>query len=348
MKNLFKTTTVFAGLSLFTSFSANAQWDPVGTNIYNTNAGNVGIGTGGSTGALDKLQVKGGNLLMDAWSGGNGSLYFGGHTDSGNNGLRLSYNNGTNACIDVKTAPGNGLIFRLDGSYGATERLRINQDGNIGISNATPLARLSVSGNVLITNTGSSPASAAYIRGNSAFSSALTPDYTWWNNDQTGIFHPAGDVIAFTNWGVEKMRIHSNGHVGINTQNPTAIFTVNGNVLIGDPATITLPVGYKLYVQTGIITEKVRVAIASSASWADYVFNKDYKLNDLSDVEAYIKAKKHLPNIPSAAEVVENGIDLGNMDAKLLEKIEELTLYLISQNKKLESLEHELIILKNK
>ena len=69
--------------------------------------------------------------------------------------------------------------------------------------------------------------------------------------------------------------------------------------------------------------------------WADYVFKKDYSLKSLEEVEKHINEKGHLPNVPSAKEVVENGINVAEMDAKLLEKIEELTLYSIEQNKKI-------------
>jgi len=75
--------------------------------------------------------------------------------------------------------------------------------------------------------------------------------------------------------------------------------------------------------------------------WADYVFKKDYKLRTLDEVEKHIKEKGHLPNIPSAKEVEKEGINLGEMDAKLLEKIEELTLYSIEQNKKIQKLEKQ-------
>lgn len=69
--------------------------------------------------------------------------------------------------------------------------------------------------------------------------------------------------------------------------------------------------------------------------WADYVFRKDYKLNTLEEVEKHIQEKGHLPNIPSEAEVLKNGINVAEMNAKLMEKIEELTLYSIEQNKQL-------------
>jgi hypothetical protein len=126
--------------------------------------------------------------------------------------------------------------------------------------------------------------------------------------------------------------------VGIKTDNPTAGLTVNSNVLIGDPAAVTLPTGYKLYVQTGILTEKVKVAIKGTSNWADYVFGKNYNMLPLSDVESFITKNKHLPGIPSAEEVVKNGVDLAEMDAKLLEKVEELTLYIIQLQKEVNAL----------
>lgn len=109
-------------------------------------------------------------------------------------------------------------------------------------------------------------------------------------------------------------------------------------VFVGDMSYTNMPTGYKLYVKDGILTEKVKVAVYNSASWADYVFNKDYKLLSLPEVEAYIKKNKHLPGVPSAEEVVKDGIDMATMDAKLLEKIEELTLYMIQLKKENDAL----------
>jgi len=88
---------------------------------------------------------------------------------------------------------------------------------------------------------------------------------------------------------------------------------------------------YNLFVKGGILTEEVRVTLVSQ--WADYVFDKNYKLMNLTDVEDFISNKGHLPNVPSAKEVKENGIELGEMTKIQQEKIEELTLYIIEQNK---------------
>lgn len=109
-------------------------------------------------------------------------------------------------------------------------------------------------------------------------------------------------------------------------------FNANGSLLIGDP-TVSMPFGYKLYVQSGILTEKVKVALVNTGDWADYVFEKNYKLNSLEEVKSFVEKNKHLPGVPSASELVaQGGIDLGKMDAKLMEKIEELTLYVIQLN----------------
>lgn len=111
-----------------------------------------------------------------------------------------------------------------------------------------------------------------------------------------------------------------------------------GNMRIGN---VTTPVGYKLYVEQGILTEKVKVAVSSSPAWADYVFAADYDLKPLSEVEVFIKENKHLPNVPSASELVKDGLDLGKMQATQMEKIEELTLYMIEMKKEIETLKKE-------
>jgi hypothetical protein len=96
---------------------------------------------------------------------------------------------------------------------------------------------------------------------------------------------------------------------------------------------------YKLAVNGNAIFTRVKVR--ESTSWPDYVFEQTYKLPSLKLVEAFIKQHKHLPEVPSAEEVKKEGIDLGDNQAVLLKKIEELTLYIIDQNKKIEKLEEK-------
>lgn len=94
---------------------------------------------------------------------------------------------------------------------------------------------------------------------------------------------------------------------------------------------------YRLFVYGGVLSEDL--AIAPKSSWSDFVFDKDYKLCPLTELEQFIKVNKHLPDVPSAKEVAEDGYSQHNVNKVLLQKIEELTLYVIEQQKRIEELE---------
>ncbi|MBI2721092.1 MAG: hypothetical protein HYX39_02840 [Bacteroidetes bacterium] len=81
--------------------------------------------------------------------------------------------------------------------------------------------------------------------------------------------------------------------------------------------------------------------IVTQQQWADYVFEKNYRLNNLDELESYIKEHKHLPNIPSAKEIQEQGVSIGEMSKLQMEKIEELTLYVIQLKNELELLKKQ-------
>ncbi len=112
------------------------------------------------------------------------------------------------------------------------------------------------------------------------------------------------------------------------------IYYSSGNVGIGT----TNPGNYKLAVEGTIGAREVKV---TTAAWADFVFHPSYKLRTLGEVEQFIKANNHLPEIPTEAEVKENGVGLGEMNARLLQKIEELTLYMIEQQKQINELKEQ-------
>jgi len=112
------------------------------------------------------------------------------------------------------------------------------------------------------------------------------------------------------------------------------INTNTGGVVIG-PGVSKTPAGYRLYVADGVLTEKVKVAVKSTNDWSDRVFDASYRLRSLNEVDTYIQQNKHLPGVPSAEEVVKEGVDVGQMQAKLLEKVEELTLYVIELKKEI-------------
>lgn len=127
-----------------------------------------------------------------------------------------------------------------------------------------------------------------------------------------------GGFMTFsTSDNTEKMRIATNGNVGIGTTIPDAKLTVNGN----------------------IHAKEVKIDLSIPAP--DYVFASDYKLKSLHEVEEYIKQNSHLPEIPSAKEIDKNGLFLAVMNMSLLKKVEELTLYMIEQSKEIETLKKE-------
>ncbi|MDC8106360.1 cell wall anchor protein [Chryseobacterium sp. B21-037] len=156
---------------------------------------------------------------------------------------------------------------------------------------------------------------------------------------------PNSDTSTPNSSGITKIKFTDSVH-------PSSLVVFNtGKVTVGTDQYDNDP-NFIFYVRKGIKAEQIKVENPATNGWADYVFKKDYKLRSLEDVEKHISEKGHLPNIPSAGEVEKNGINLGEMDAKLLEKIEELTLYSIEQNKtlkqqsdKIEKLEKQLLLL---
>lgn len=123
---------------------------------------------------------------------------------------------------------------------------------------------------------------------------------------------------------------------GLWTSNGDAIYNLD-NVAIGRNS---VPIGYKLAVEGHVRAREIKV---DADAWPDYVFDKSYKLLSLEEIKKHIQENGHLPNIPSATEMEANGVELGGMNKLLLEKIEELTLHLIEQNKRIEKLNKEII-----
>jgi hypothetical protein len=159
----------------------------------------------------------------------------------------------------------------------------------------------------------------------------------WRGNEASFYSHGTGGLSLVASDASGILRF---GTGGLLTSNERMRITADGNVAIG-----TLdPQGYRLAVNGDAIFTKVKVKQYST--WPDYVFNDGYKLLPLTEVEKFIKQNHHLPEVPNAAEVEKNGLDLGDNQATLLKKIEELTLYIIDINKKMDE-QRKVIIIQN-
>jgi hypothetical protein len=114
----------------------------------------------------------------------------------------------------------------------------------------------------------------------------------------------------------------------------------NGQISIGGGGAVAT--GYTVSVEGKLIA--TTVTSLPFGSWPDYVFEKDYKLRPLADVKKYIDENKHLPGIPAAAIMEKQGVELGDISKRLVEKVEELTLYIIQQQEQIEALKKQIEI----
>ncbi|TCI90158.1 hypothetical protein [Tenacibaculum sp. M341] len=217
--------------------------------------------------------------------------------------LGLKYDtNENNGFISFYRGSSSGDGY-LGFSTSGKERIRIDKLGNVDIGTQTTGVKLEVKGSMKL-NTG-------------------TSDLLLYRDNDVG------------NWSL--LRSNTGEGIAIIGQPDRVALSVSrsiGNVGIG---TKVVPAGFKLGVNGKMAATEVKVA--TYENWADFVFEEDYALPTLKEVEKHIEEKGHLENIPSAEEVKKDGFFLGEMDAKLLRKIEELTLYTIQQEKDLESQE---------
>jgi hypothetical protein len=171
--------------------------------------------------------------------------------------------------------------------------------------------------------------------------SAIKTNAQSWNVAGNSGTNPTTQFLGTTDFKDFKIRTNnvvravfkSTGNVGIGTATPGAKLDVNGTVksnglLVG---TTTGATGYIASIGGKLIAEEVRVDL--KAVWPDYVFSQDHSLMPLDDLEQWLNTNKHLPGIPSAAEMKNKGIELGSMQTKSMEKIEEAMLYILQLNK---------------
>ncbi|MFN0213576.1 MAG: hypothetical protein ACKVT2_04920 [Saprospiraceae bacterium] len=229
----------------------------------------------------------------------------------------------------------DAFVFGTGSSTGFTERMRIEGDGTLRLRNSN--------GNTY------------------AFDVDAGGDLTF-RGDGNALAMTIGDVTGNVGIGIASpnAKLHVNGDLRLQSpNNNTFLLNVNDNgdlqfrgdggnlaMIIGDQTgavginTSTVPAGYQLAVNGRVICEELRVQLSSQ--WGDYVFSDDYNLMPLEELEKSIQVNKHLPGIPSAAQIEKDGIAVGEMQTKMMVKIEELTLYMIQLKKENEALKLEI------
>jgi hypothetical protein len=227
-------------------------------------------------------------------------------------------------------------ITAQNNSYPAT--------GNVGLGISPAESRLHVLGEIRITDYGypilkfkSSNPSCIYNAGIYLDANGSTP------SQEVRFGRYLKSATPGDGWQCNPFRF------SIEAPEGSFVMTKLGKVVIGltNGATDKLnESGCKLFVGGGIMTEKVKVM--TYVNWADYVFSKEYKLTPLVEVENFIKQNNHLSEIPSATEIEKNGLDLAEISKLQMQKIEELTLYLIEQNKHIVELNKRIEQLENR
>lgn len=340
-------------------------WDANGSDIFNNNAGNVGIGINAPLAPLhiknelEALRVEGTNSFISfhdnagvrkgfLQSGGN-NLYLGTPSTNTTGVLQMYVKNiplvtmlpsgsigfGTSTPVQKYSFQQAGIGLTQEGgpagaqvgfyatsgsawlqthnnfdlyfstNNGSAQMTLQKATGNVGIGATDPTFKLDVADRIRVrTGPGNSTAGLWF---NNPLNTAAISFMGVYDASTTGIY---GNVSG---WGL--LMNTNTGNVGIGTTTLTSKFNVNGSIRAKE-----------VVVETG---------------WADYVFDKKYKLKSLDEVEKFIEKNNHLPGIPSAAEIEKNGLPLGDTQRKMMEKIEELTLYMIELKK-------EIAILKTK
>jgi hypothetical protein len=256
---------------------------------------------------------------------------------SGNNNSRIHFPVGVHSCVPVMlilscwtTAVSGQWIEKRDYLYVLGK--------NVGIGTGIPSSRLVVQGDgyagtiqVWPQNDNSESGIGLYAIANNRGNPWLIGQGSWGNSGK----------LVF-GYSTPMMVIQRDGKVGIGTVKPNGSLDVAGNVFVygngRGPVNIKPDFlsKYAMFVQQGVMSEDF--AVAPVADWADFVFNKGYKLQTLEELKKYITLNNHLPNIPSQKDVHENGYSMHEITKRMLEKIEDLTLYTIAQHEEIESL----------
>ena len=293
--------------------------------------GNVGIGTNQTT---EEFQVEGTiktkELIVERNDPNTGGMIFITNPAKGNTvGNKWGIYNMTGDVF------GNSLQFwaydNLAWNGGSCmHRVTFADNGNVGIGVVKPNSKLDVAGDMQISGKIGNGLTDTFMYDTDKtmghYSLGWFPDSKTISAGSALWMSGYGGIKLFTH-GLQRFAISENGKIGIGISRP-------------DEFLATTPADEFLTVNGTIHAKEVKIDL--NTDLADYVFDENYKLMPLNQVEQYVKTNNHLPEIPSATEVKDKGMNMGEMQNKLLQKIEELTLYVIEQQKQIEELKMSL------
>jgi len=353
----------------------------VGAQSGQHNKGNANIFIGRLSGLGNQEGAN--NVYLGTSSGqnnnGNNNTYIGSNAGDRSNktiftqnagnvfiGFRAGYNTNVSNKLYIHNAESTTPLV-----YGDFESQYVNINNMLGIGlplDQVPLAKLEVNGTLKVntlpiatTNTYFLSTDASGNVKKQLLNMTGAPSNLVLTGDVLTLSNPltAGNSVKLPNIYNTNGTLTGERVVAMNNNRLIFDTEANGRIYVGNTLTTPSPFNtsnfpavtgandnYKLLVEGGILSEKIKVALRSGADWKDSVFASDYPLMSLNKVEEYVKENKHLPGIESAEELVKKGLDLGDMQAKQMGKIEELTLYVIEQNKTLEKQNKEIEELK--
>ncbi|TNE52788.1 MAG: hypothetical protein EP338_14215 [Bacteroidetes bacterium] len=273
----------------------------------------VGLGTNAPR---HKLHVTNGNLLLEG-SASSGNLLFGKTTGAPNGEWAFTYDD-VNHGLEIFKPIGAVIQGHLPNALFMSDR-----GGYIGLGTDKPIDALHIKGGGIFVDNGHNGVS---------FNDGSEID-----DDVLGQYRITylGGIHNALYIGKPENSTDNKGDLLSKPQH-VMIMDDDGKVGIGVHPNENNQEGYRLNVLDGIRTEKVKVQLENQ--WADYVFDENYELKSLEDVEQFIKTHKHLPGVPSAKQVDQEGVELGDMTRILMEKVEELTLHMIELKKENEEL----------
>ncbi len=313
----------------------------------------IDYGMGLKLGASDQLELDQGEIEIDAsqvlglpWEDQNGTLTHAGTVAV--NGALSSSSLSTTSLTTSSIITGGIQISALTDGASYTQLLVEDGSGNVGTRSLSTLdlspwtedsGTVSYGGNANLTGTFDASAISTGSLSITGLVSGATFDRVLMEDGSGNLGYKDLSSFNFSHWAIDgSNNLSYNAGTITSTQ---GIYSEADNasdlaLVVKNGATTN----FKVDGAGNIRARKLELDLQSE--WPDYVFKDNYELKSLEEVETYVKANNHLPDVPSEKEVRENGIDVAEMDGVLLQKIEELTLYIIEQNKTIKSQQKEL------